>query len=81
MSKTKVTLINSGQDSQSFICNETGMIIEVLPESALASIWIGAFIPLEDTELMQEGKHCPIRKEYSSSYGYLRHKIDKIERI
>lgn len=81
MNKTKITLVNSGQDFQSFICDETGMIIEVLPESALASIWIGAFIPLEDTELMQEGKHCPIRKEYSSSYGYLRHKIDKIERI
>lgn len=81
MSKTKVTLINSGQDFQSSICDETGMITEVHPTPALPSIWIGSYLPINDPELMQEGKHCPIRKAYSSSYGYLRHKIDKIERI
>lgn len=81
MSKIKITLVNSGQDFQSFVCDETGMIIEVLPESALASIWIGSHLPIEDTERMQEGKYCPIRKEYSSSYGYLRHIIKKIETL
>lgn len=81
MSKTKVTLLNSGQDFQSFICDDTGMIIEVDPKSALPSIWLGSYLPINDTDLMKEGKHCPIRKQYSSSYGYLRHVIQKIETI
>lgn len=74
-----VTLINSGQDFQIFICDDTGKIIEVHPESELKSIWIGSYLPVNDKELMQEGNYCPIRKAYSSSYGYLSHKIQKIE--
>lgn len=81
MSKIKITLVNSGQDFQSFVCDETGKIIEVLPQPEISSIWLGSYVPIHDTELMQIGKQCSIRKEYSSSYGYLRHKIDKIERI
>lgn len=79
--KTKITLVNSGQDFQSFICDDTGKIIEVHPEPELSSIWLGSYLPIDDTELMQEGKHCVVRKAYSSSYGYLRHKIYKIETI
>lgn len=79
--RVKITLVNSGQDFQSFICDDTGMITEVHPTPALPSIWIGSYLPINDTELMQEGQYCPIRKSYSTSYGYLRHIIDKIEKI
>lgn len=79
--KTKVTLVNSGQDFLSFICDEGGKILNVLPEPALPSIWLGSYLPINDTKLMQEGLPCPIRKAYSSSYGYLSHKIEKIEII
>ena len=79
--KTKVTLVNSGQDFLSFICDEDGMILNVLPEPALPSIWLGSYLPINDTKLMQEGLLCPIRKAYSSSYGYLNHIIEKIEII
>ncbi len=79
--KTKVTLVNSGQDFQVFICDDTGKIIEVLPEPENKSIWIGSYLPINDENLMQEGLYCPIRKAYSSSYGYLRHKIEKIEKL
>lgn len=81
MNKTKVTLVNSGQDFQAFICDDTGMIIEVYPELEDESIWLGSYLPVHDSELMQEGNQCAIRKELSSSYGYLRHKIEKIETI
>ncbi|MDD2300453.1 MAG: hypothetical protein PHR52_05160 [Fermentimonas sp.] len=78
---TKVTLIDSGQDFQIFICDDTGKIIEVYPEPEIKSIWIGSYLPINDENLMQEGLYCPIRKAYSSSYGYLRHKIEKIEKL
>lgn len=81
MSKTKVTLVNSGQDFLSFICDDTGMITEVHPAPALPSIWLGSYLPINDTDLMKEGQYCPIRKAYSTSYGYLRHVIEKIETI
>ena len=81
--KTKVTLVNSGQDFQLFICDETGKIIEVQPEPVpeLPNIWLGSYLPVNNSELMKEGNQCAIRKEHSSSYGYLRHKIEKIETI
>ncbi|MDD4010354.1 MAG: hypothetical protein PHQ67_11215 [Fermentimonas sp.] len=78
---TKVTLIDSGQDFQIFICDDTGKIIEVHPEPNIKSIWIGSFLPINDKNLMQEGKYCAIRKAYSNSFGYLRHLIQKIEKI
>lgn len=81
MSKTKITLVNSGQDFQSFICDDTGKIIEVHPTPALPSIWLGSYLPINDPELMQVGKQCSIRKAYSTSYGYLRHIIEKIEKL
>lgn len=77
----KITLINSGQSFQQFICDDTGKITEVHPTPALPSIWIGSYLPINDTDLMQEGQYCPIRKAYSTSYGYLRHVIQKIETI
>ena len=78
---TKVTLVDSGQDFKIFICDDTGKIIEVLPEPENKSIWIGSYLPINDENLMQEDLYCPIRKAYSNSYGYLRHKIEKIETI
>lgn len=57
------------------------MILAVHPEPELPSIWIGSYLPVHDGELMQEDLYCPIRKAYSSSYGYLRHKIEKIEKL
>lgn len=81
MSKTKVTLVNSGQDFQVFICDDTGKIIDVHPEPEQPSIWIGSYLPVNDPELMQEGNYCPIKKKHSSNYGYLRHLIEKIETI
>lgn len=81
MSKTKVTLVNSGQDFLEFICDESGMIIEVNPTPLNASIWLGSHLPINDKDLMQVGNLCPIRKAYSFSYGYLRHVIQKIETI
>jgi len=77
----KITLINSGQSFQQFICDDTGKIIDVQPKQDTPSIWIGSQIPVNDPDFMQEGKYCPIRKQYSSSYGYLRHVIQKIETI
>lgn len=77
----KITLINSGQSFHQFICDEEGKIIDVQPSPDIPSLWIGSYIPVDDQQLMQEGNYCPIRKAYSSSYGYLRHKIEKIEQI
>ena len=77
----KITLVNSGQQFQQFICDDTGKIIEVQPKQDIPSIWIGSQIPVNDPDLMQEGKYCPIKKAYSGSFGYLRHKIEKIEQI
>jgi hypothetical protein len=79
--KTKITLVDSGQEFQEFICDETGMIIEVYPEHENKSTWLGSYLPVNDPELMQEGNYCPIKKKYSSNYGYLRHVIEKIETI
>jgi hypothetical protein len=77
----KITLINSGQSFQQFICDDTGKIIDVQPKQDTPSIWIGSLIPVNDPDLMQEGKYCPIKKAYSSSYGYLRHVIQEIKYI
>lgn len=57
------------------------MIIAVHPEPELPNIWIGSYLPLNDPELMQEVKYCPVKKKFSSNYGYLRHVIEKIETI
>lgn len=79
MSK-KVTLVDSGQDFQEFICDDAGKIIKVLPDTE-NSVWLGSYLPANDIKLMQEGKYCAIRRSDSSSYGYLRHKIEKIEKL
>lgn len=79
--RVKVTLVNSGQDFQSFVCDENGKIVEVNPESHFPSIWLGSYLPIKNSELLQEGEYCPIRKSYSASFGYLRHIIQKIEII
>lgn len=81
MSKIKITLIDTGQDFLSFICDQAGKIIEVHPQPALPSIWIGSYIPVNDPELIRVGKQCSIRKSHSTSYGYLRHIIKKIETL
>lgn len=79
--KVNITLENSGQDFQSFICDKNGKIVGVQPIPALPSIWIGSYIPIYDSTLLQEGLQCPIRKAYSSNYGYLKHRIKKIETL
>lgn len=77
---TKITIDNTGQEFQSFVCNKEGVIIEVEPDPDNSSIWLGSEIPINDYNLMQEGLQCPIRKPNSNGFGYLRQKIKKIKK-
>ncbi len=74
--KTKITLEDNGQDFLEFICNEEGMIVETYPFQG--NIWNGGFIPID---MAKVGEVCPLHKPPHVYYGYLKHKIVKLERL
>lgn len=76
--KTKITLEDNGQDFLEFTCDENGIIVETKPFQG--SIWNGANIPLDSPELIV-GEECPIHNPPHINYGYLKHKVEKIETL
>lgn len=77
MAKTKIYLEDNGQDFLVFTCSEGGMIIKTEPFQGI--IWDGGVIPVYDDEMVAVGKPCPIHKPPHIVFGYLKHKIEKIE--
>lgn len=77
--KTKITLEDNGQDFLEFICDERGKIIETKPFQG--SVWNGGFIPLRQPEMVSVGRECPIHHPPHIEFGFLKHKIEKIETI
>ena len=77
--KTKITIEDNGQDFLEFICDENGKIIETLPFQG--DIWNGGYIPIVDGSMVKVGENCPIHKPPHIRFGFLTHKIEKIEEL
>ena len=75
--KTRIELEDNGQDFLSFIVDENCVIIETQPFQG--KIWNGSYIPIE-SEMCEVGKPCPIHNN-TIKFGFLKHKIAKIEKI
>lgn len=77
--KTKITLEDNGQDFLEFICNDDGVIVETFPFQG--DIWNGGVIPIKNSEMCKVGGFCPMHNPPHIKYGYLKHKIAKIENV
>ena len=77
--KTKITLEDNGQDFLEFICDEKGEIVETNPFQG--GIWNGGYIPIRDQTMVRVGELCPLHKPPNIYFGFLKHKIEKIEQI
>lgn len=72
----KITLEEQQQDVVELITDHAGKVI-----SCLQPAFIGAWIPVQADDMMQVGKLCPIHCPPTINYGFLKYKIEKIERI
>ena len=76
---TKIILEDNGQDFLQFILDDKGKIIETLPFQC--DIWNGGYIPVTSPGMVKVGEQCPIHHPPYINFGYLKHKIEKIEII
>ncbi len=70
----KVTLEDNGQDFLEFITDDDGIIIEARPFGT--PVWEGGVIPLGFQKL---NDNCMIHKPPTIIFGFLKHKVVKIE--
>lgn len=80
MQVTKITLEDNGQDFLTlFVDNKTGKVLDAKPFQS--SIWTGASIPVWVEEFVKVGAECPIHNPPHIMFGFLKHKIEKIEQV
>lgn len=77
--RIKITLEDRGQDFTTFYTDEQGIVTDAQPFQA--RIWRGAIIPVYDTEMFRVGERLPIHHPPYIEYGFLRHRIQKIEYV
>lgn len=75
MSKHIIHFEDNGQDFLQFIV-ENDKVVEAKPFQS--KIWEGASIPVE---IVIVGERCPIHHPPHINFGYLKHKVEKIEII
>ena len=73
MEKHIIHLEDNGQDFLQLVV-EDGIVTEAKPFQT--DIWKGASIPVDFIEV---GEPCPIHHPPHINYGYLKHKVEKIE--
>lgn len=76
---TIIELEDNGQDFLKVITNHVGVIIELQPFNIGA--FLGAIIPIAQNEMMEPGKLLPIHSPPHINYGFLKHKIKKVEKV
>ena len=79
MEVTKITLEDNGQDFLELYVSEAGEVVDAKPFQA--SIWCGAYIPVDNEEMVKVGDLCPIHNPPHIIYGWLKHKVEKIEKV
>ena len=79
MEVTKITLEDNGQDFLELYVDKAGRVIDAKPFQG--SIWRGAYIPVDNKNMVKIGDQCPIHNPPHIIYGWLKHKIEKIEQI
>lgn len=77
METIKITLEDKGQDFTKIFCDNSGNIINVEPFQK--DIWIGSLIPIKDKKMFKVGELLPIHNPPHIIFGFLDHKIEKIE--
>lgn len=79
MKVTKITLEDNGQDFLALFVDKAGKVIDAKPFQG--TIWEGAYIPVGDKDLVKVGAECPIHNSPHIMFGFLKHKIEKIEQV
>lgn len=79
MKVTKITLEDNGQDFLELYVSESGEVVDAKPFQG--SIWRGAYIPVDNKDMVKIGDPCPIHNPPHIIYGWLKHKIEKIEQV
>ena len=79
MKVTKITLEDNGQDFLELYVDDKGKVIDAQPFQG--SIWAGAMIPLGIGDMVEPGKLLPIHNPPHIEYGFLKHKIEKVEEV
>lgn len=79
MQVTKITLEDNGQDFRELYVDKTGKVIDAKPFQG--SIWRGAYIPVDVKSMVKIGDQCPIHNPPYITFGWLEHKIEKIEQV
>lgn len=79
MNVTKITLEDNGQDFLELYVAKSGEVVDAKPFQG--SIWRGAYIPADNEDLVKVGDLCPIHNPPHIIFGWLKHKIEKIEQV
>lgn len=79
MQVTKITLEDNGQDFLELYVSESGEVVDAKPFQG--SIWRGAYIPVDNKDMVKIGDQCPIHNPPHIIYGWLKHKIVGIEQV
>ena len=69
MQVTKITLEDNGQDFLELYVSKSGEVVDAKPFQA--SIWRGAYIPVDDERLVKVGDLCPMHNPPHIVYGWL----------
>lgn len=72
----KIYLEDNGQDFTEIICDDDGVIIETIPFQT--EIWKGGAV---STVMIEVGKELPLHHPPHINFGFLKHKVEKIEQI
>lgn len=76
---TIIHLEDNGQDFLRLITDNSGKVIKAEPFQT--EFWKGAFIPINHSEMFHTGANCPIHHPPNIEFGFLKHKIEKIEQV
>lgn len=79
MQVTKITLEDNGQDFLELYVSKSGEVVDAKPFQG--SIWRGAYIPVDNKDMVKIGDQCPIHNPPHIIYGWLKHKIVRIEQV
>lgn len=79
MQVTKITLEDNGQDFLELYVDKAGCVIDIKPFQC--SIWAGAYVPVDIEDLVKIGDLCPIHNPPHITFGWLKHRVEKIEQV
>lgn len=79
MQVTKITLEDNGQDFRELYVDKAGYVIDAKPFQC--SVWRGAYIPVDNKNMVRVGDQCPIHNPPYITFGWLKHRVEKIEQV